>query len=111
MTGGPSTLSVTAAKSARCLVDTASVALKFWFVFPKRSTSREKRVREMTETLVREGLVFGGAVLGAIWGYTWGRTAEYRRWQAVLEGLESLRLRLNDTLSLLDRLGKVDPQP
>jgi hypothetical protein len=65
----------------------------------------------MTETLVREGLVFGGAVLGAIWGYAWGRTTEYRRWQAVLEGLESLRLRLNDTLSLLDRFGKVDPQP
>lgn len=65
----------------------------------------------MSETLIREGLIFGGAVLGAIWGYVWGRTVEYRRWQAALEGLESLRLRLDDTLSLLDRFEKLDPRP
>jgi hypothetical protein len=63
----------------------------------------------MSETLVREGLIFGGAALGAIWGYAWGRKAEYRRWRSVLEGLEFLRLTLNDTLSALDRFGHLDP--
>jgi hypothetical protein len=73
------------------------------------STATDKRVSKMSETLIRESLIFGGAVLGAIWGYAWGRTAEYRRWRTVLEGLEFLRLTLNDTLSALDRFDNSSP--
>ncbi len=63
----------------------------------------------MSETVVREVLIFGGAVVGATWGYFVGITVEHRRWQAVLERLEFLRLTLKDTQSALDRFDNSFP--
>ena len=34
----------------------------------------------MNEFMIREALVFGGAIAGALWGYFLGRMIERRRW-------------------------------
>ena len=66
----------------------------------------------MSEMLVREGMIFSGAVLGAIWGYVLGRRVERRRWQESLSGeLEALRSKFIDLLSELNRFANSSPQP
>jgi hypothetical protein len=58
----------------------------------------------MSEMLVREALIFSGAVLGAIWGYELGRRVERRRWKESLSGeLEALRSKFIALLSELNR--------
>lgn len=43
------------------------------------------------EVLIREGLMFVAAIIGALWGYFLGRSAERRRWGAELQpALEAL---------------------
>lgn len=45
----------------------------------------------MNEIVIREALVFGGAVSGAAWGYFLGKMVERRRWVAeVTPSLEAL---------------------
>ncbi|HLW60129.1 MAG TPA: hypothetical protein VKV57_09455 [bacterium] len=45
----------------------------------------------MGEVWVREALAFGGAVVGASWGYFFGRAIERRVWMVQFEpGLEAM---------------------
>lgn len=45
---------------------------------------------DVNEILIREALVFGGAVAGAVWGYYLGKTVERRRFASeVSASLES----------------------
>jgi hypothetical protein len=61
----------------------------------------------MNEIMVREALVFGGAVAGAAWGYFVGRIIERRRWalevSPSLEALERWALKVCQGLEGLER--------
>ena len=66
----------------------------------------------MSELVVREALVFGGAVAGAIWGYCLGRLIERRRFAievgTSLEALERWAVDVCQGLDGLERsLGKM----
>jgi hypothetical protein len=61
----------------------------------------------MNEIMIREALVFGGAVAGAVWGYFLGKIIERRRWalevSPSLEALEGWALRVCEGLEGLER--------
>ena len=61
----------------------------------------------MTELLIREALVFGGAVAGAFWGYFLGKVLERRRLarevRPSLEALERWAVQVCDGLDALER--------
>ena len=61
----------------------------------------------MNEIMIREALVFGGAVAGAVWGYFVGRIIERRRWALEvgpsLEALERWALKVCQGLEGLER--------
>ncbi len=61
----------------------------------------------MNEIMIREALVFGGAVVGAVWGYFFGRIIERRRWalevSPSLEALERWALKVCQGLEGLER--------
>lgn len=66
----------------------------------------------MSELVVREALVFGGAVAGAIWGYFLGRLIERRRFALELgpslEALERWTVNVSQGLEGLERsLGRM----
>jgi hypothetical protein len=60
----------------------------------------------MNEIVIREALVFGGAVAGAVWGYFFGKIVERRRWvvevSPSLEALERWALRVCQDLEGLE---------
>ncbi len=61
----------------------------------------------MNEIMIREALVFGGAVVGGVWGYFFGRLIERRRWalevSPSLEALERWALKVCQGLEGLER--------
>jgi hypothetical protein len=61
----------------------------------------------MNEIVLREALVFGGAVAGAIWGYFLGKMVERRRWVVEvtpsLEALERWAAKVCQELEGLER--------
>jgi hypothetical protein len=61
----------------------------------------------MSELMIRETLVFGGAVAGAIWGYVLGRFLERRRIAAdmvsTLEALERWAIQVGRGLEGLEQ--------
>ncbi len=61
----------------------------------------------MSEILIREGLVFVGAVAGAVWGYFLGRIIERRRWalevSPSLEALERWAVKVSQGLEGLEQ--------
>lgn len=61
----------------------------------------------MNEIMIREALVFGGAVAGVVWGYFFGRIIERRRWalevNPSLEALERWALKVCHGLEGLER--------
>jgi hypothetical protein len=61
----------------------------------------------MTELVIREALVFGGAVTGAVWGYFLGKVMERRRLarevRPSLEALERWAVQVCDGLEGLER--------
>lgn len=66
-------------------------ALKEWFLNIIREGRNVAESLRASEILIRESLVFAGAILGGIWGYSLGRTSERNRWRRELRpGLEAL---------------------
>ena len=69
----------------------------------------------MNEILIREALIFGGAVVGVVWGYYFGKIIERRRFAAeVRASLEAIERRtihvcrgLDDLERSLARMGHV----
>jgi hypothetical protein len=61
---------------------------------------------QMTELAIRESLVFGGAVAGAVWGYFLGKLLERRRLvrevRSSLEALERWAVKVCDGLDALE---------
>jgi hypothetical protein len=61
----------------------------------------------MSELVIRETLVFGGAVAGALWGYFLGRLIERRQFalevSASLEALERWAIQVGHGLESLER--------
>ena len=61
----------------------------------------------MNDLAVREALVFGGAIAGAVWGYFLGKALERRRFareiRPSLEALEQWALEVCDGLEGLER--------
>jgi hypothetical protein len=67
-------------------------ALKEWLLYIVRESSHVAENLRGREILIRESLVFVGAVLGGLWGYSVGRTGERNRWRRELRpGLETLQ--------------------
>lgn len=66
-------------------------ALKEWLLYLIREGSSVVESLRGREILIRESLVFSGAILGGLWGYSIGRTGERNRWRRELRpGLETL---------------------
>ncbi len=66
-------------------------ALKEWILNIIREGSNVAESLRGSEILIKESLVFAGAMLGGIWGYSLGRTMERSRWRRELHpGLEAL---------------------
>ncbi len=58
-----------------------------------------------SETWIREGLAFFGAVIGAVWGYSLGRSIERRRWRTSLQpALEAFGASVKSIETIIDRL-------
>jgi membrane protein YqaA with SNARE-associated domain len=66
-------------------------ALKEWILNIIREGGNVAGSLRGSEILIKESLVFAGAILGGIWGYSLGRTIERNRWRRELRpGLETL---------------------
>ncbi len=66
-------------------------ALKEWILNVIRGGSNVAESLRGSEILIRESLVFAGAILGGIWGYSLGRNSERKKWRRELRpGLEAL---------------------
>jgi membrane protein YqaA with SNARE-associated domain len=74
--------------------------LKVWFLYTIREISNAGGSLLGSEIWVREILLFVGAVVGAVWGYFLGKSAEHRRWRTQLRpGLEDLERAVRGSLS------------
>jgi hypothetical protein len=66
-------------------------ALKEWILYIIREGSNVTESLRGREILIRERLVFVGAILGGLWGYSMGRSGERNGWRRELRpGLETL---------------------
>ena len=66
-------------------------ALREWILNIIREGRNVAESLRANEILLRESLVFAGAMLGGIWGYSFGRTIERKKWRRELRpGLEAL---------------------
>lgn len=62
----------------------------------------------MNEILIREALVFGGAVVGVVWGYYFGKIIERRRFAAEVRArLEAIERWTIDVCRDLDDLERI----